>query len=64
MGDCVVHLDLLPGDLVCTGTPPTGPCHGGDVFEGEVERIGRLRARFRDRAVDPRWQVALDQHDH
>jgi 2-keto-4-pentenoate hydratase/2-oxohepta-3-ene-1,7-dioic acid hydratase in catechol pathway len=55
---------LLPGDLICTGTPPTGPCHGGDVIEGEVEGIGILRAHLKDRRLDSRWQVALEpRHD-
>jgi 2-keto-4-pentenoate hydratase/2-oxohepta-3-ene-1,7-dioic acid hydratase in catechol pathway len=51
---------LLPGDLVATGTPPAGPCHAGDVIEGEIEGIGTLRARLVERVVDPRWQVVLE----
>ena len=51
---------LLPGDLIPTGTPPTGPCNAGDVIEGEVEGIGTLRARLVDREVDPQWQAALE----
>jgi hypothetical protein len=50
---------LLPGDLIPTGTPPTGPCNAGDVIEGEVEGIGTLRARLVEREVDPQWQAAF-----
>ena len=51
---------LEPGDLVTGGTPPAGPCAAGDVIEGEIEGIGTLRVRLVERAVDPRWQVVLE----
>ncbi len=37
-------MTLLPGDLICTGTPAgVGPMQAGDVVEVEVEGVGTLR---------------------
>lgn len=52
---------LEPGDLVTGGTPPAGPCHAGDEIEGEIEGIGNLRVQLVSRAVDPQWQVVIQQ---
>ena len=51
---------LEPGDLVTAGTPPAGPCHAGDVLEGEIEGVGILRTRLVDRQVNPRWQDVVN----
>jgi 2-keto-4-pentenoate hydratase/2-oxohepta-3-ene-1,7-dioic acid hydratase in catechol pathway len=41
-------MTLLPGDLILTGTPAgVGALSPGDLIE--VERIGRLENRVRDR---------------
>jgi 2-keto-4-pentenoate hydratase/2-oxohepta-3-ene-1,7-dioic acid hydratase in catechol pathway len=52
---------LEPGDLVTGGTPMAGPCGPGDVIEGEIEGIGTLRVRLRERPVSPQWQVVLSE---
>ena len=37
-------MTLLPGDLICTGTPAgVGPMQAGDVVEVEIEGVGTLR---------------------
>ncbi|XP_050311459.1 fumarylacetoacetate hydrolase domain-containing protein 2-like isoform X3 [Anthonomus grandis grandis] len=49
-------ITLLPGDLICTGTPagvgstrdPPEYLQPGDVLESEVEGVGRLRNTFTD----------------
>jgi fumarylpyruvate hydrolase len=46
--EVIAHLSrlftLAPGDLIFTGTPAgVGPVERGDVLEGEVEGVGRLR---------------------
>jgi acylpyruvate hydrolase len=51
-------MTMEPGDLVLTGTPsgvgmaeePPRGLKDGDVYEVEIEGIGRLRNRFRDEA--------------
>lgn len=38
---------LAPGDLIFTGTPEgVGPIVAGDVLEGEIEAVGKLRTRI------------------
>jgi fumarylpyruvate hydrolase len=46
--EVIAHLSrlftLAPGDLIFTGTPAgVGAVERGDVLEGEVEGVGRLR---------------------
>lgn len=36
-------MTLLPGDIICTGAPNTGPLQIGDIVEVEVSGIGILR---------------------
>ena len=36
-------MTLLPGDIICTGSPNTGPLEIGDIVEVEVSGIGILR---------------------
>ena len=44
------YYELLPGDLVFTGTPAgVGPVIAGDVLVGRIESLGELRVRI----VDP-----------
>jgi len=40
-------MTLLPGDVIMTGTPPgIGPMQAGDVFEIDIEGIGKLGNRL------------------
>ena len=40
-------MTLLPGDVIMTGTPPgIGPMQAGDVFEVDIEGIGKLGNRL------------------
>lgn len=44
-----VHMQLLPGDIICTGSPSGNGTHygrflrPGDVMEGSIERLGTQR---------------------
>lgn len=43
-------MTLMPGDLILTGTPAgVGPLSPGDTVEVEIENVGTLRNRVKDR---------------
>lgn len=40
-------VEILPGDLIFTGTPEgVGAVSSGDVLEGEIEAVGKLRTKI------------------
>lgn len=45
------YFELQPGDLIFTGTPAgVGPLQPGDLVEGEVEGLPKLRFQIKERA--------------
>jgi 2-keto-4-pentenoate hydratase/2-oxohepta-3-ene-1,7-dioic acid hydratase in catechol pathway len=41
-------ITLYPGDIISTGSPPTGYIKNGDEIEVEVENIGVLKNRVKE----------------
>jgi 2-keto-4-pentenoate hydratase/2-oxohepta-3-ene-1,7-dioic acid hydratase in catechol pathway len=45
------HMQLLPGDVICTGSPSGNGTHHhrflkpGDILEGSIEKLGTQRNR-------------------